>query len=536
VREYYSTQLPDGPVDDVIIGSGMGGMVLAGLLTRFGRKVCVLEQHYVPGGVTHSFRRRELRFNIGVHLVGDVAGPSPSPAGLLLSELCEPPVIWDSLGDHYDRVEFPDESFDIPSTEDGFRAALKERFPDETSAVDKYFELIRRATFVSIQHFIYKSLPWHGRRAMWLWLRRPSRDLTLKTTDEVVCSLTQDKRLRRLLTAQWGYHGTPPQECSFVAHAQVTNHFFQGGHYPRGGGSIFAERLLRPVVARGGTVSIRARVTKILFSGRKTTGVQLENGRIIHASRVFSDAGAHTTAHLMADERLFSPWLREVNSFKSTCGHVTLFLGLDEKIEELRLSAKNLWVYSEAARDLKSVDNLPYPTESFDPAGFWFSFVSAKDQSHQPSARGHCAQLITFVPSTWFTEHFGKKRGRRGSEYEALKNRLQEGLLRALEHRFAGITAHITHAELSTPASTHTFTARPCGSIYGLAATPERFWSPRFGTRTPSPNLFLTGADSAMVGVMGAIAGALLAAFAASPFRTLFFLLRALTRSRRKCA
>ena len=43
--------------DAIVIGSGMGGLTTAALLSDLGRKVCVLEQHYTAGGYTHSYER-----------------------------------------------------------------------------------------------------------------------------------------------------------------------------------------------------------------------------------------------------------------------------------------------------------------------------------------------------------------------------------------------------------------------------------------------------------------------------------------------
>ena len=43
--------------DSIVIGSGMGGLTTAALLSDLGRKVCVLEQHYTAGGFTHSYER-----------------------------------------------------------------------------------------------------------------------------------------------------------------------------------------------------------------------------------------------------------------------------------------------------------------------------------------------------------------------------------------------------------------------------------------------------------------------------------------------
>lgn len=531
VPSFYSTQTPDDSVDDVIIGSGMGGMVLAGILSRQGRRVCVLEQHYVPGGVTHSFRRPGHRWNVGVHVIGDVHPTSLN--GMILNDLCERPIVWDSLGEHYDRVEFVDESFEIPSSEEAFQSALENRFPDEREGIRKYFEMIRRATFVSILHFVYKCLPWHGKWAMWPWLRRPSKEFTLRTTQQTVETATSDPKLRRLLMAQWGYYGTPPSESSFVAHAQVTAHFFKGGYYPRGGGSLFAENLLGPVVKRGGSVAIRAQVKQILFRGKRATGVELASGKVIEAKRVFSNAGAYATAALMGVHPSFAPWAEEVKKLPSSSGHVSLFLGLDQGSEELGLGARNLWVYGDEIEKVQNVSDVPYPTEKFSPMGYWFSFGSAKDHAHDHEKFGHSAQAITFVPSDWFEPFFDKKRGKRGADYERLKETIQQGLLDAILKRFPQLEGHIQHVELSTPASTHTFTGRPKGSVYGLAASPARFWSLKFGTRTPSPNVFLTGADAAMVGVMGALAGGLLAAYTASPWSTIRYLFRLFRRTSR---
>ena len=54
-KDRYSYRKIEDNIDIIIIGSGIGSLTCAGLLSRVGKKVLVLEQHYIAGGCMHSF-------------------------------------------------------------------------------------------------------------------------------------------------------------------------------------------------------------------------------------------------------------------------------------------------------------------------------------------------------------------------------------------------------------------------------------------------------------------------------------------------
>ena len=55
-------------VDYIIIGSGIGGLTCGALLRYYGYSVLVLESHYAPGGVAHTFERQGFKFDAGPSL------------------------------------------------------------------------------------------------------------------------------------------------------------------------------------------------------------------------------------------------------------------------------------------------------------------------------------------------------------------------------------------------------------------------------------------------------------------------------------
>ncbi len=73
----------------VIIGAGLGGLVSAAYLSKYGFNVTLIEQHSIPGGYATSFDREDFTFDVSLHAtVAEHAMPQ-----MILSDL----GIWDKL-------------------------------------------------------------------------------------------------------------------------------------------------------------------------------------------------------------------------------------------------------------------------------------------------------------------------------------------------------------------------------------------------------------------------------------------------------
>ena len=90
-----------------------------------------------------------FEFDTGIHYVGEMAGNSLSK--FLIDQLTDGQLQWAPLDSTYDEVVIGSspqdaKTFPIMSGREEFKNALKEKFPDEKEAIDRYFELLQVTT------------------------------------------------------------------------------------------------------------------------------------------------------------------------------------------------------------------------------------------------------------------------------------------------------------------------------------------------------------------------------------------------------
>ena len=61
---FLASKVPE-KLDAIVIGSGIGGLGVAVLLAKVGKRVLVLEQHDRAGGCCHTFTEKGFEFDVG---------------------------------------------------------------------------------------------------------------------------------------------------------------------------------------------------------------------------------------------------------------------------------------------------------------------------------------------------------------------------------------------------------------------------------------------------------------------------------------
>ncbi len=510
MKHRYTPELAKTEYDAIIIGSGVGGLSTAILLAKAGKKVLVLEQHYEPGGYTHTFRRKNFVWDVGVHYVGQVNNEN-SLLRKAFDYLSGSKLKWADMGDVYDQAVFGNDVYNFRSGYDKQVQQLIEYFPEEAEAIKAYFKLLRRISAKSVMFFSERTMPsWLSNTAGY-FLRKGFLKYAGSTTYEVISSFTSNKKLIALLCAQCGNYGLPPKKSCFGVHAMIVDHFLEGGNYPVGGASSIHRTFTETLLSHQGHLAIKAPVKKILIDNHKAVGVEMENGDRIYAKKIISNAGVHNTYNRLIgpDEEIPSG----CNSVAPSISHVCLYVGLSESDSTLGLPKHNIWKYEDYDLDANFEEHNS-KKYSRSPV-IYISFPSSKDPSWQTLHPGTASiQVVGSFPYVGIKHWEQSKWQKRDDEYNSLKEDIKEFLLSKLLEQIPQVKNKIAWTEISTPLSTRHFSGYQSGEIYGLEHSPQRFHIRELRPRTKIKNLYLTGQDIVCCGVGAALFSGIITATA----------------------
>jgi len=515
IQSYKQKPQLEEEYDVIIIGSGMGSLTTGAILAKEGYKVLILERHYTAGGFTHVFKRKGYEWDVGIHYIGGVQQEN-SPIRKLFDYISDGKISWADMGEVYDRIIIGNTSYDFVKGVDNFRNQMVDYFPTEEKAINSYIDLVFKSNKAMGSFYKEKALPKILRFLLGRFMRRSYLKYADQTTYEVLSKLTNNKKLIKVLTGQYGDYGLPPKQSSFAMHASVVRHYFGGGNFPIGGSSRIVDTIDPVIASSSGTILINAPVSEVMIENNKAKGVRMMDGKVFYANTIISGAGVFNTFHHLIPESLKIKNLlrKQLSKVTPSVSHACLYLGFKNSPESLKLPKTNFWIYPEDGDHDACVDRYLKDSEAPFPV-VYVSFPSAKDPDWSNRYPNRSTiDIITLVPYTEVSKWQNTQWMNRGEAYEAWKEKFSQRLMKELFKTLPDLEGKVDHYELSTPLSTQHFMNYEQGEIYGIDHTPKRFRQKFLQPRTPIKGLYLTGQDIVTAGIGGALLSGLITAAA----------------------
>jgi len=158
LKNLYSSDLTKAHYDAIIIGSGLGGLTTAVCMAKAGKKVLVLEKHYVIGGFTHTFKRKKMEWDVGVHYVGQVSIKN-STMRKAFDYVTNGNLQWDDMGEIYDQTIIEGDVYNFMKGKEAQIKQMIAYFPEEETAIRAYYQLIDKVSADAGSYFAEKTMP-----------------------------------------------------------------------------------------------------------------------------------------------------------------------------------------------------------------------------------------------------------------------------------------------------------------------------------------------------------------------------------------
>jgi all-trans-retinol 13,14-reductase len=470
----------DEDFDVVVVGGGMGGLSAGALLSSYGFRVLLLEQHHKVGGCTTSFERGEFRFDAALH---EMLGGGPgTPLGAHLIdagvadkvELIPIPVLYRSVA--------PGLDFTMPAQRDLAIAALCEAWPEECPGVVGFFDEMRAVGEQSSE--LSDMQRSSSLSKLLIPLQQPAVVRNMRgDVGELLDGYFQDERLKAVVSQLWVYYGPPPDQLWPVIFLSATHKYLtDGAFHVRGSSQALSDAYAERIRELGGEVRTGVRVASIDVTAGRARGVTTTDGQRITARYVVSNADPYQTFHgLVGQEHLPAGLLRRLERMEPSNGLVGIYLGLDVEPSLWGIEDHEIF-YSTTLDSQRAYDAMM--DGSYDELALTLTFYSnLGDDYYAPPGKSVLVMHAYADIDSWPRDR---------EAYQAEKQRVAARLEAVAEQLLPGLSQHIEVREVATPRTLQRFTLAEQGTPYGFDATPEQGLC--IPNHTPVDGLFLAGA------------------------------------------
>lgn len=474
--------------DIVVIGSGMGGLVCADILSREGYRVCVLEKNKQIGGCLQTFVRDKTIFDSGVHYIGGLG------EGQNLYQIFKYLGIIDKLKlqkleeDCFDKIMIGDEQKDYIFAQgyENFISHLLKDFPDEEPALRTYCASIRS---------ICDKFPLYNLRDGGSFSEKASAlELAVKPFIE---GLTKNTLLQEVLVGNSLLYVLEGESTPFYVHAMILNSYIESSWKCVDGGSVIARLMAKNIRQHGGEIRTRARVDEIIIEKGIATAVRINDNQLIRAKKVISNIHPALTFNLAQTDIIRQSFRKRYALMENGVG------GFQVNI----VFKKNSFPYNKHNYYYKKLGHawdMSKHTEENWPLGYALFFSASSKSDDYADSLTILACMRFDEVATWAGSfNTVTDENNRGTDYDSFKTRKAELLIDLVEKKFPGIRKHILNYYTSTPLTYRDYIGTMDGSMYGIvkdAANPMKTF---ISARTKVPNLFLTGQNLNLHGVLG---------------------------------
>ena len=473
--------------DVIVIGAGMGGLSAAAHLAINDVTVLVLEQHDKVGGCVTNFQRGDFIFDASVH---EIAGGGPGKNNRALYKLLEitgvgPKVEFIELP-HFYRSIYPGVDITLPSNWEGFKTALKEKWPEEAEGIDRFHELCSGLMddLLSLKYMFRYG----GMRQFFIKAMVPIRQRTLfawkdKTFKDLMDHCFKNEDIKAVVSQLWVYYGAPvPEQSALISMAATEAYLGDGVWHVKGTSQALSDAYAERIRELGGEIKTDTLVTGITLKNGIATGVQTESGDTYTSRYVVSNTDPYQLVFNLVGERHFpDDYVEKLKQLKPANSLYGVYLGLN--IDLKKLGYHDTEIFYNTSKDSTDLYNQMMKGNFKEGAAAITIYSNYGDPIYAPEGKS-VVVLNTYSSMDSWPEY-------QSDAYYRMKDEKAEELI-ALAAKVIPELAdpdNIEEQDSFTPHTIKRYTMNKGGIVYGFYLSPDQ-WQ-KIPNHTPIDNVFI---------------------------------------------
>jgi all-trans-retinol 13,14-reductase len=473
--------------DVVIIGGGLGGLLCGAMLSKEGMRVCILEKNEQIGGSLQTFRRDGLSLDTGIHYIG----------GLDKGENLYQIFNYLGLMDRLEIEKMEEDGFDVILFKDdetqyrhgigynNFIDLLSAKFPNERENIKSYCDKVKQTCqSVALYNLCVED-------------KYDDIDMLSLSAKDVIESFTQDIKLGAVLAGSNMLYAGDTARTPWNVHALIVNSYIESSWRCTAGGDQIAKLLAREIKANNGTIQTKVEVASIHEENGEAVYLKLVDGTNIQGKKFISNVHPSLTLDMIDSDAIRPVYKKRIQNLPNSISAFVLNIIL--KPNTYKYTNRNYYYFN----DLNVWDTGNYTEDNWPLTYGIFEAVP-----HHGLLFTESLSIMTYMRwdevSEWQqTENTSIHEESRGEAYEHFKKRKARKLLNTVAIKFPDLVKNIETWYASTPLTYKDYLATPDGSIYGIAKDFNNPIRTQISPNTKIPNLYLTGQNIKLHGVLG---------------------------------
>lgn len=481
--------------DVVVIGSGIGGLTAAALLSKSGLSVCVLEKEPHPGGYLAGFRRKNFRFDTAIHWLNQYGED-----GMVTK-------LFDAIGkDHpvavpqqrIKRYRGTSYNYLLTNKPDELRDQLIADFPHEKTGLIRFFATAKKIGN-SLKNFnkIFRS-----GETMNFFERIRNKMGMLRFVLPFIpyVMYSGEKGLRKGLSR---FFKDPALQALFSGEFELIGCLVPIGwayigdfqNPPQGGSQVIPHWLEYVIRFYGNPVLYNSRVEEVLINDATCKGVRyLHRGKEsqLNCRYIIAACDVETVYERMLPPSAIPEKMKvRIRSAELYSSSVTISIALDCTAEALGFQEEMIHLADAGLPHEAYMSGDPQKSELI---------ILAPTVRDKTLAEPGFGTLTIFMPASmdfeqeWRTTKDDAGNHIRGQEYQDLKQEIAKAILKRVEAQVApGLLDHILFYEVATPVTHYRYTGNRKGTMMGARPGRANMQNKIAHYQTPVKNLILGG-------------------------------------------